>query len=264
MLLENKTAVIYGGAGAVGGAVARAFAREGARVFLSGRTPSTLEAVADEIVAAGGYAFASPVDALDEHAVEAHLNHVVAQTGRVDISFTAITVPQAGVQGIPLVELSTQSFMQPIEVYAKSCFITARAAARRMVEQRSGVILVHTPEVTRVGAPHVGGMAPSWAAMEALTRNLSAELGRFGVRAVGLRSTGLPETETIDVVYGLHAKAMNITKEQFQGFLEGMTHTKRSTTLGEVAEAAVFIASDRASSMTGASMNITGGMVVDW
>jgi enoyl-[acyl-carrier-protein] reductase (NADH) len=139
----------------------------------------------------------------------------------------------------------------PITLYMRSHFLTARAAARRMAEQGSGALLTNTPEPARLGLAHVGGMGPAWAAMEALNRNLSAELGANGVRAICIRSTGMPETETIDVVFGLHADAMGITRKQFQRFVEGMTHRRRSTTVSEVAEMAAFLASDRSSGMTG-------------
>src|SRR5262249_56676460 len=103
-----------------------------------------------------------------------------------------------GMQGSPLLELSAEAFMRPVSHYLRSSFLTARAAARRMRPRGSGVILMHTPEPARLGLPLVGGMAPAWAAMEALTRSLSAELASQGIRAVCLRSTGLPETGTID------------------------------------------------------------------
>jgi NAD(P)-dependent dehydrogenase (short-subunit alcohol dehydrogenase family) len=264
MLLKNKTAVIYGAGGAIGGAVARAFAREGAKVFLTGRNLASVAATAKEIVSAGGAAEAAQVDALDENAVEDHLAEAVKKAGAIDISFNAITpVPQPGTQGIPIAQLSVESFTAPITAYMRSYFLTARAAARRMVENRSGVILSHTPEPARLGAPLIGGMGPAWAAMEAFNRNLSAEFGSYGIRAVCLRSTGLPETRTIEVVFGLHAKAMGIPQEQFLKFIESMTHRKRSSTLAEVADTAVFLASDRASGMTGTVANLTGGMIVD-
>ena len=264
MLLSSKNAVIYGAGGAVGGAVARAFAREGARVFLTGRNLPSVDKVATEILAAGGVAETARVDALDEQAVESHLSAVVKKAGSIDISFNAITpVPQPGTQGIPIAQLSVESFTAPITAYSRSQFLTARGAARRMVERKSGVILMNTPEPARLGAPLVGGMGPAWAAMEALNRNLSAEFGVHGIRAVCIRSSGLPETGTIDIVFGLHAKAMGISREQFQGFVEGMTHRKRSTTLAEVANTAVFLASDLGSGMTGTVANLTGGMIVD-
>jgi NAD(P)-dependent dehydrogenase (short-subunit alcohol dehydrogenase family) len=264
MLLENKTAVIYGAGGAIGGAAARAFAREGAKVFLTGRNLASVATTAKNIIAAGGAAEFAQVDALDERAVEEHIAEVVKKAGAVDVSLNAITpIPQPGTQGIPIAELSVDSFTAPITAYMRSYFLTARAAARRMVEKRSGVILVHTPEPARLGAPLVGGMGPAWAAMEAFNRNLSAEFASHGIRAVCLRSTGLPETRTIEVVFGLHAKAMGIPPEQFLAFIESMSHRKRSSTLAEVANAAVFLASDKASGMTGTVANLTGGMIVD-
>ena len=166
-------------------------------------------------------------------------------------------------QGTPLGELSLENFSRPIIAYSQSHFITARAAARRMSEQGGGVILIHTPEPPKLGIPLMGGMSSAWAAMEALSRNLSAEFGPQGVRSVCIRSTGLPETATIDVVFGLHAKAMNITKDAFHQIMESMAHNRRSTTLREVADAAVFAVSDKASGMTGAVLNLTGGKVVD-
>jgi NAD(P)-dependent dehydrogenase (short-subunit alcohol dehydrogenase family) len=132
-----------------------------------------------------------------------------------------------------------------------------------MVEKRSGVILMHTPEPARLGAPLVGGMGPAWAAMEALNRSLSAEFASRGIRSICLRSSGLPETHTIEIVFGLHARAMGISREQFQSFVENMSHRRRSSTLAEVANFAAFLASDQASGMTGTVANLTGGMIVD-
>jgi NAD(P)-dependent dehydrogenase (short-subunit alcohol dehydrogenase family) len=264
MLLRDKTAVIYGAGGAIGSAVARTFAREGAKVFLSGRTLSKVERVAQEIVAAGGAAAAFQVDALDEAAVEGHVTQVFAATGRLDVSFNAITpIPQPGTQGIPIAQLPVDSFTAPINAYMRSHFLTARAAARRMAEQGTGVLLMNTPEPARLGAALVGGMGPAWAAMEAFNRNLSAEFAARGVRAICIRSTGMPETQTIDIVFGLHADAIGIPRAQFLSFVESMTHRKRSTKVSEVAEMAAFLASDRGSGMTGTVANLTGGMIVD-
>jgi NADP-dependent 3-hydroxy acid dehydrogenase YdfG len=106
-LLEKKTAVIYGAGGAIGGAVARAFAKEGAKVFLTGRNLASVTATAKEIIAAGGTAEAAQVDALDEGAVDSHMAAVVEKAGTVDISFNAITpIPQPGTQGIPIAQLT--------------------------------------------------------------------------------------------------------------------------------------------------------------
>jgi len=180
------------------------------------------------------------------------------------MSFKAITpVPQPGTQGVPIAVLPVDAFLALITLYLRTHFLTARAAAKRMAEAGAGVIVIHTPEPARLCLPMVGGMGPAWAAMEALSRNLSAEFASKGVRSVVLRSTGLPETKTIEVVFGLHAKAIGIPLEQFLAIVESMTHRKRSSTLAEVANAAVFVASDAGSGLTGTVVNLTGGMIVD-
>jgi NADP-dependent 3-hydroxy acid dehydrogenase YdfG len=174
MLLNNKVAVIYGAGGGIGGAVARAFASEGAELFLTGRRPAPVEAVAAEVVSAGGYAEAAEVDALDEQAVDEHLQSVIDKTSRIDISFNAVGIPNARIVGVPLVELDVEQFSLPITTYATSYFLTARMAARRMVANRSGVIMTVTALHSRTGIPLVGGYGPAMAAKEALTRDLSA------------------------------------------------------------------------------------------
>jgi len=139
MLLEDKNAVIYGGGGKVGGAVARAFAREGARVFLAGRTLKSLEGVADDIRSAGGVAEMEQVEALDGRAVDEHADAVAEGAGSIDISFNLISY--ADVQGTPLAEMPLEDFERPIMIGVRTLFLTSRAAARHMVRQGSGVIL---------------------------------------------------------------------------------------------------------------------------
>lgn len=263
MLLEKKNALIYGAGGAIGGAVARTFASEGARVFLTGRNRSPLEAVAKEISAAGGTAEVEPVDALDANAVERHVAGVAARAGSIDISFNAMGIPQQGVQGTPLVELAPESFRLPVMSYATSHFLTARTAARRMIEQGSGVILTLTATPARLAAPLVGGMAAAWAAVEALSRTLAAELGPHGVRVVCIRPDAIPETDTIDAVFGLHAKTIGIEREEFQAMMEGLTLRRELPTLTELANVAAFVASDQARAMTGTVVNLSGGSIVD-
>jgi NAD(P)-dependent dehydrogenase (short-subunit alcohol dehydrogenase family) len=263
MLLSDKVAVIYGAAGGTGGAVARAFAREGAEVFLTGRVRAPVQAIADDMVSAGGSAEAAEVDALDEQAVDRHLQSVIDKAGRVDISFNAVGIPNAGILGVPLVELDVEQFVLPIASYAMSYFLTARLAARRMVANRSGVIMTVTALHSGTGIPLVGGFGPAQAAKEALTRELSAELAPHGVRVVGLRPAGMLETRTIKEAYEPRAKASGMTWEQWQEFLASRTHPRRLMTLQEMADAAVFLASDKASGMTGTTVNLTMGSLDD-
>jgi NAD(P)-dependent dehydrogenase (short-subunit alcohol dehydrogenase family) len=259
--LEGKIAVIYGD-GAVGGAIAKAFAREGARVFLTGRTIKKLDAIAGGMLPGEGAIETDRLDALDEEAVESHMSEVIKKAGKIDISFNAIGIPQKGSQGIPLTELPVDSFFLPLATYTKSHFVTARAAARRMVRQGRGVILMHTPNASRISPPFVGGMVPAWASLEALCRSLSVECGQYGVRSICLLTTGIPETPLIDEVWEIHGKAHGITFEQFHSIAEGDTHRKRLTTLEELTNAAVFVASDEGSAITGTILNLTAGVIV--
>ena len=262
MMLKNKVAVIYGAGGAVGSAVARAFVREGAKLFLTGRHRAPVEAVAKDVVS-GGSVEAAEVDALDEQAVERHLQSVIDKAGRVDVSFNAIGIPNTTLQGVPLVELDIEQFSLPIATYTKSYFLTARLAARRMVAERSGVIMTVTSIPSRTGIPLMGGVAPAMSAVEALTRDLSAELAPHGIRVVGLRPQGMPETGTIKEVFGLHAKAWGISWEQFHEMIASRTHMRRLTTLAEMANTAVLLASDEASAMTGTVVNLSLGSLDD-
>lgn len=260
MLLEQKTAIIYGAGGAVGGEIAQAFAGEGARVFLAGRTRDALEMVAAKIRASGGVADVAVLDVLDEDAVEAHADAVVRDAGSLDISFNAISLPQTGIQGTPIVDLSPESFDLPMATYPKANFLTARAAARRMTGQGSGVIVTITASPSRTAVPLMGGMAPAWAAIEALSRGLAAEVGPHGVRVVCLNAAGMPETPQLTEVYGLHADAYGISRDEFRTRMANLTLRKQLPTVAEIANVAVFVASDQAAVITGTVTNLTGGM----
>ena len=263
MMLNDKVAVIYGAGGAIGGAVALAFAREGAKLFLTGRRLAAVEAVAQEIVSAGGYADAAEVDVLDEWAVDQHLQSVIDEAGCIDISFNAVGIPDTTILGVPLVELDLEQFSLPITTYTRSYFLTARLAARHMVRNKSGVIMRVTALHSRTGISLVGGYGPAMAAMEALTRDLSAELAPQGIRVVGLRPQAMPETGTIKEAFAPRAKASGMTWEQWQKSLASKTHPRRLMTLAEMANVAVFIASDQASGMTGTTVNLTMGSLDD-
>ena len=263
-MLKDKVAVIYGAGGSIGAAVARAFASEGASVFLTGRRRAPVDAVAEGIVSADGSAEAAEVDALDEQAVDDHLQDVVGRAGRVDISFNAIGSPDANVLGVPLVELDVERFSLPIATYTRSYFLTARLAARRMVPNKSGVIMTVTTLHSRTGLPLAGGYGPAQAAKEALTRELSAELAPQGVRVVGLRPQAMPESVgSRRRFFESRAKSSGMTWDQFQEVLAARTHPRRLMTLAEMANVTAFMASDKASGMTGTTVNLTMGSLDD-
>jgi 3-oxoacyl-[acyl-carrier protein] reductase len=248
LLLEGRNAVIYGGGGSIGGAVARAFGREGATVHLAGRTQAKLDAVADAIRAAGGTAETALLDALDERAVDAHAGALVAEHGRLDISMCLIS--QQDVQGTPLVDMAVDDFMRPVDVTTRSMFITARSAARHMVRQGSGVILAFGGYGDPW--PNLGGLQVAFQAAEALRRALSVELGPRGIRVVTLQTNGIPES---------------ITDPGFRSRIESgivdNTMLGRAATFEDVGNAAVFAASDWARTVTASKINITCGGFVD-
>jgi len=253
MLLNGKTAIIFGAGGAIGGAVAKAFAREGARVFLSGRNGAPVEAVANDIIAVGGVAETATVDALDETAIERYVAEVAGKSGGIDVMLNAIGF--RAVQGVPLSDLAPKDFAYPIATWTTSQFLTARAVARHMVKNRSGVILTLSASPARLALAMTGGFGVACAAVEGLSRTLAAELGPQGVRVVCLRPHRIGET-LVDADFP-------VPRDEFIGFLEGMTLTKKLPTLADVANTAVFLASDHAAAISGAVANLTGGMSVD-
>ena len=248
MLLENKNAVLYGGGGTIGGAVARAFAREGATVHLAGRTMSTLQRVADEIRAAGGKAEVAQVDAFDAEQVDEHADSVAAGGGSLDVSFNIISHPDH--MGTPAVRMSYEDFEEPVTRRLRTMWITSRAAARHMVEQGSGVILAYGGYGDPV--PNYGGFQVSFGAVEAFRRTLARELGPKGIRVITLQTGGIPE---------------GIPDEQTRGAVEKTiaerTMLGRAATLADVGNAAVFAASDWSRALTGTKLNITCGSVPD-
>jgi len=264
MLLQNKTAIIYGGGGAIGGAVARSFAREGARVFLAGRSRAKLERVAGDIKAVGGSAEIAEVDALDEKAVDRHADAVAKKAGRIDIALNAIGI--AHVQGPPFAELSLADFTHPIDAYTRTNFITAKAVARHMVKQRAGVILTISSPGSRMAGVGFMGYGVTCGAVETFSRILAGELGEHGIRVVCLRPDVIPEALEISYArktFEGYEKRAGARIEDMLTEQASRTLLKRFPTLDEVANTAAFVASDRASAMTGAIANLTCGSLVD-
>ncbi len=248
MQLENKTAVIYGGGGAIGGGVARVFAREGARLFLAGRTLSKLEAVADSL---GGEISVAEVDALDADAVNAHADAVVAEAGRIDISFNVIS--QQDVQGTPMVEMDVKDYLRPVVTTVRSTFLTAAAAARQMrTQERGGVILLFGGAADPPRGVHLGGLQTAFHAVEAMRRQLSAELGADGIRVVTLRTSGIAES----------ISDPSLRERITQGIVDASL-LGRVPTLEDVGNAAAFAASDRARMVTAAHIDISAGTFMD-
>ncbi|MCE7012128.1 SDR family oxidoreductase [Kibdelosporangium philippinense] len=250
MLLDGKNAIIYGG-GTVGTAVASAFVREGARVFLVGRTLATLEKAAERI---GGNVAIAQVDALDERQVNAHTDAVVEQAGSIDISMNVIT--DTDIQGTPMVEMTLADYISPLITAVSSKFLTSCAAARHMIKQKSGVIMAFGGSVERSPLMHdynFGGMEVTFDAVESMRRQLAVELGRYGIRVLTLRTSGLVESIPLDY----ENREMIV-----ESFKKG-TLTGRTASLEDVGNVAAFAASDWARTITGTEINMTCGTAVD-
>jgi NAD(P)-dependent dehydrogenase (short-subunit alcohol dehydrogenase family) len=261
-LLQKKQTVIFGAGGAVGTAVAKEFAAQGATVFLSGRTLSSVEQVAQEIHREGGVAYAAQVDAGHEQAVEAYLDRVACEGGRIDILLNATgPQPKDFGNGTSTLTLPLEQYLLPLSTLVPSQFITARAVARHMVRQQSGVILMITA-VPALGSPNASAIGSAFGAMESLVRCLATDLGPAGIRVVGIRSGAMAGTRTIQQSFENAASALGVSPAQMLSLSEQRTLLKRLPTVTDTARLAAFLASDGTRTLTGAIVNASSGSVM--
>jgi len=263
-ILEGKCAIVFGAGGSIGSAVAKEFAAEGAEVFLAGRTKSNVEEIARQITATGGKAQAAALDVFDDSTVIEYVDGVVKLTGKIDIVLDA-SGPLAKEYGNTklAVDLPVDQFMVPLQTMLKSRFITARAAARQMIKQHSGVIILVTGSPARPHVPGATAIGAAFAAMENLTQNLAFEVSPSGVRVVCLRTTANVDSRSIQDTMTLVAGQLNITEDQAMEQIAQYNFLKVAATVQDTANAAVLIASDRARMMTGTVVNATAGAALD-
>ncbi|GGD75997.1 SDR family NAD(P)-dependent oxidoreductase [Paenibacillus nasutitermitis] len=265
MDLAGKNVIIYGGGGAVGGAVARLFSQQGATIYLASRTAHKMEMVAEDIRRSGGEVHTSIVNALDEQAVQEHADWVAEEAGGIHIALNAIAV--AHNQFKPSVELTLEEFELPVTAYIRSTFLISKSAARHMKKARTGVILHVTTPASRMAGPGFVGHSVACAGVEAISRNLAGELAKDGIRSVCIRSHMIPEAISMNShskdMFEENAAMAGITLDQMLEGAAGSTLLNRLPTLNEIAETALFLASDRAGAMTGTVTNLSGGFLLD-
>ena len=263
-ILADKNAVVFGAGGSIGAAVAKAFAAEGARVFLAGRTKSSLEAAVKQIASAGGSVKTAAVDTLDDAAVKEYVDGVVEQTGKIDV-VVDVTGPRAQEYGNGklAVDLPIEEFMVPQTTMLRSRFITARAAARQMVKQHSGVIIFVTGSPARAHVPGGTAIGAAFRAIENLTENLAFEISPFGVRVVCIRTLANIDSRSIQDTMNIVAGPLNITMDQAVAQIAQSNFLKVPATVADTANAAVLVASDRARMLTGTVVNATAGAALD-
>jgi NAD(P)-dependent dehydrogenase (short-subunit alcohol dehydrogenase family) len=236
-MLQGKTAIVYG-AGPVGAAVARAFARQGATVHLASRSEKRLTKVRAAIE--DGRVHTAIVDATDSAAAAAHAAAVVEAAGGIDIAFNAVA--NDDVQGTPLVNMALADVVTPVVKAVTAQLVISTAVARHMLAQQRGVILAMAGG--REAIPNLGGSHVAWAALAGMCRQLASELGPSGIRVAWLLSPGSPDSGGADPE-------------------AGNTLLNHRPSYDEVGAVAAFLASDDARSMTATEVNLTGGAVID-
>lgn len=253
MILKGKNAIIYGAGGSLGSAVSKALAKAGAKVFLTGRKIDSVQNTADEILRTGGKAEVDVVDAFDENAINSHIKTVVQKAGSLDISFNAVGIDV--IQNIPLVDISTNDFVNPITKTMQTRFVTAKAAAKTMMKQKSGVILTLTATPGGIGYPYTGGFAAACSAVETLSRNLAIELGVYGIRVINIRSGGSPDSNVFKNAIDTQPEVMAPILKQ----MEADTALKKLPLMADIANLAVFLSSDLAEKITGVTVDVSSG-----
>jgi len=256
MLLENKVALITGSGRGIGRAMALLFAREGASVFLTARTEKELAAVAAEITGQGGQAGYAVADLSRETDCARVFAEAEEKLGRVDI-----LVNNAGHYGpvVPVEEYPLEEFDKVLAVHLRAAFHLSKLALPGMYARKSGVILNISSLSAKAAFSWGSAYAAAKAGLLGLTRYMAAEGARNGVR-VNAICPG-PVTETVmskELGHTLAQKLHVSPEEQLKGFLSSILQGRGQSAM-EIAQAALFLCSDRSSAMVGQSINVDGG-----
>jgi len=265
MSIDRKTAVIFGGSGAIGGAVAAALARRGADVHLGGRNRRPLDETARAIRDEGGTVHTFEVDALGEQTTSKQMEQLADQSGGIDIVVNATGFMHD--QGKEIGDLSLEEFLQGVTPFVSAQFNICKAVAPHMGGERGGTIITFVAPAARMAAPGHLGHITGCAGIEAFVRALASELGPRNIRVLGLRSHAIPDA--IDAgsytaeVFAPKARAMGLTVKDWLGGAAAGTMLKRMPSLSQVAETVAFLASDHAGAMTGTTINVTAGLTTE-
>lgn len=257
MVLKGKVSIVTGAGRGIGRAIALRFAHEGSAVALVARTASEIQQVASELTSAGHRAAAIRADVSQEADCQAILRETRGQFGHVDI-----LVNNAGILGPvkAVEEISPQQWDEVITVNLRGPFLLSRLVLPEMYQRSSGAI-VNISSVAAKGAFQWNSpYAASKAGLLGFTRTLAAEAARKGVRVNAICPGPVPETEMSQALGRALAERLHADPEQlFKGFLEGILQGKPQTA-NDVAEAALFLASEKSAAITGQTLNVDGGM----
>lgn len=265
MLLSGKNIAVVGAAGAIGSEVSRTMASHGAQVLMLGRTKPSLEIVASQIRQTGGKASVFVTDATNRDSITNCLAEIVNQFQRIDAIINTIGLDSKHTAAlcVPSTEVNKEAFLEYTDTVVWSQFLTASVAAPYMQKQKAGVIVFLTATPARGVAPFMAGHSAGHAAIEGLVRSLATEWGPSGIRVVGIRSGGMPETRKIQEVLSAMARLVGVPEAEFMQHAQQKPLLGRMPRLKETAGVAAFLASDLSSSLTGAIINSSCGEVVD-
>ncbi|ATB36109.1 short-chain dehydrogenase [Cystobacter fuscus] len=248
-LLANKIAFITGAGRGIGAASAHLFAREGASVMLASRTESELRSVVEEIRAAGGTADYVVADLSDAASIQKAVRAVVERYGRLDIAFNnaGIATPPG-----PLVDVDERHFDQLTAVNYKGVWLAMREEIKAIrATSRTGAILNNSSVGSFAGNPTLGAYGAAKRAINSLTETAAIEYGAEGIR-VNAIAPGTTMTEMIQRWVDAEPNILQTLKVR--------TPLGRAAQPHEIAEAAAWLLSDRASYVTGVVMRVDGGM----
>ncbi len=251
MLLKKTVAVITGAAGGIGKALAEAFAAEGAKVAIADINLEAAEETARQI---GKSAIAVEVDVSNKASADAMVAKAESALGPVDT-----LVNNAGVSyETPFLDCSQELWDKTLNINLKGTFNCSQAAIARMLPRKSGVIINMSSQSGKSGNSHYAAYCASKFGIIGLTQSLAMEFAAEGIRVNAL-CPGVVFTPLWDRMIVDYARKRNMTPEEVKPYLESKIPLGRLCTPGDVAEMAVFIASAKASYITGQSINISGG-----
>lgn len=251
MKLKDKVAIVTGASSGIGRAACILFAREGARLVIAARGRPALDQLAADIRESGGEAISIPGDVRNESFAQELVHEAERRWGRLDIAFNnAATLTGCG----PTTQVSAADWGIAIETNLTAAFYAAKHQLPAMLRQGSGSLIFTSSFVGHTaGFPGTGAYAASKAGLVGLAQALATEFGPHGVRVNALLPGG---TDTP------MARQMNSTPEALAQVAQ-LHALKRMAQPEEIAQAALFLASDASSFMTGAAMLVDGGVSIN-
>lgn len=265
MSMDGRTAVIFGGSGAIGSAAGLALSRQGVQVHLGARDTVRLDEAASCVRSAGGKAETFEVDALDAQATSERIVQLAERTGGIDIVVNATSFLHD--QGKEIGDLSLAEFLQGVTPFLTAQFNICKAVAPHMGGVRGGAIISVVAPAGRMAAPGHLGHIVGCAGLEAFTKTLASELGPRNIRVLCLRSHAIADAveagSYAGELFAPKARAMGLSVQDWLGGAAQGTMLKRLPTLAQVAETVAFLASDHAAAMTATAVNVTGGATLD-